>query len=407
MADILSIILLVAGIILLFLAIIKSFGNKSTLVGIVGLVVLIFGGLGYMGAIDFSALGGGVAAPAFQSSQISAPQQSASSSACSPNAITSNGKSQADVLARNIENTTGLGYLTGTVSANSNGAFIDSATSNAGGSGTSYVSMSSIPNCGKGELVGTVTTGTGFASSRQLYDVEKGTLVAGYDFSDKSVHKYELRTASSAVLNILARDNGNNPASNGQINGSVLDGAGAASGENPAFVGGTGTADRTAYFKNTSVGAQGSVNFYIDMQVNESASVFGAYGEPDTLLISYDSGTASKFSDNSLSLSVYESPDSGWALNKLSKCPDDVKSNRNVEACWSAPTPKVGGLYRIRGTVRADGGDPIASDTKPSIAFDDRVFFRDLDGNIKYGAFSSSGGTNQGVGGTILQFVMS
>lgn len=398
MADVLSIILLVVGILLLFLALIKSFGNKSTLVGVVGLVVLIFGGLGFMGAIDFSALGGGAAAPAFTASQITTPQQSVSSS-CSPNAITSSGKSQADVLARNTENSTGIGYLTGSVSANANGAFIDSVTTNAGGSGTAYASMSNIPNCGKGELVGTVTTGIGFASSRKAYDVEKGQAVAGYDFTDKAVHKYELRTASGDVVNILARSSSFGEASSGIANGSVGDEWGLES-----TVSGTGTADGTAYYINTSIGSKGSINFYLDLKTNGSSSVFGAYEEPDSVVVSYDTGTASKFSSNSLSLI---SDTAGWSLTKMASCPNDIKDNRNTEACWSAPSMKAGTLYRIRGTIVADNGDPAASDTKPSIYFDDKVFFRDTDGNIKYQSFSSSGGTNQGVGGTQLLFVMS
>lgn len=401
MADVLSVVLLAIGIVLGFLALLNVFAKASRLVGVVSIFVILIGGAGMAGIVDFSGLTGdardtqtqGFTGGGFQQSQPPA------SSSCSVNAITSNGKSQADVLYRNVENSTGIGYLTGTVSANSNGAFIDSATTNAGGSGTSYVSMSSIPNCGKGELVGTVTTGVGFASSRKVYDVEKGVSVSGYDFTDKAVHKYEVRGGSGDVINILARTSALAEGSSGLVNGSVGD-------EWPLdnAVSGTGTADGTAYFLNTSLGARGSINFYIDLKVNGSSSVFGAYEEPDGVVISYDTGTAAKFSSNSLSL---VSDTAGFSLTKLATCPNDIKDNRNTEACWSAPSMKTGVLYRIRGTIVSDNGDIIPSDTAPIIYFDDKVFFRDTSGSIVYQSFSSSGGTNQGVGGTALRFVMS
>lgn len=400
--DTLSLILLIVGIVALLWGIFAASKNK-TAVSLIGLVVLVFGLLGAFGAIDFGRITQQPQAQVFTG--VSPPVQSGVSSQCSANAITSNGKSQADILYRNVENSTGIGYLTGTVSANVNGAFIDSATTNAGGSGTSYVSMSNIPNCGKGELVGTVTTGTGFASSRKVFDIEKGQLVAGYDFSNQAVHKYEVRGASADVVSIVCYDSALNPASNGQINGSVDTSLaiGAASAESAEKISGTGTADGTAYFKNTSLGSKGSINFYCDLEVNGTSSVFGAYDEPDAVVISYDTGTAAKFSSNSLNLVG----DQAISLNKLGTCPSDIKDNRNVEACWTANNLKPGVLYRIRGTLVGDNGDVVASDTAPSIYIDDKVFFRDTDSNIKYQSFSSSGGTNQGVGGTKLQFVLS
>jgi len=399
MADVVSVILLILGLVLGFLALLNVFAKASRLVGVVGIFLIALGGLGMGGFIDYTGMVEQSQTQGFTGTGFQQQPAQVAPSSCSPNAITSTGKSQADVLARNIENSTGIGYLTGAVSANANGAFIDSVTTNAGGSGTSYASMSNVPNCGKGELVGTVTTGIGFASSRKVFDVEKGTAVAGYDFTDKAVHKYELRTASGDVLNILARSSSYAEASSGIANGSVGDEWGLES-----AVSGTGTADGTAYYTNTSIGAKGSINFYIDAKVNGSSSVFGAYEEPDSVIVSYDTGTAAKFSSNSLSLI---SDTAGWSLNKLATCPNDIKDNRNTEACWSAPSMKAGVLYRIRGTIVGDNGDVVASDTKPEIWFDDKVFFRDTDGSIKYQSFSSSGGTNQGVGGTSLEFVMS
>ena len=411
MADVLSVVLLAIGIVLGFLALLDVFAKASRLVGVVSIFIILIGGAGMAGIVDFSGLTGdardtqtqGFTGGGFQSK----PPPPQDLSACPVSAITSNQKSAANVRYKNVENSTGAGYLAGTVSARVNGVLIDSVTTNGGSSDTAYVTIDDIRNCGVGQLIATVTTGLGFASSRKAVDVDTGLAVEGYNFRDGAVHTYEMKGASTDVINILGRTNTLLGASNRNVNGSVLDSAAATSGEAPAFVGGTGTADATAYFKNTSVGSKGSINFYIDIQINGSAAVSGAYDEPDALVVSYDTGTAAKFSSNSLSLSVYEAPSTGWALNKLASCPSDIKDNRNVEACWTAPSPKTGGLYRIRGTIVADGGDTIESDVKPLIWFDDKVFFVDTDGIQKYQSFSSSGGTNQGAGGVALQFVMS
>ena len=397
--DVITWILLIAGIIMLLLGIIKVV-KASQAVAIIGLVLLVFGGLGALSIIDYGIMTKptqGFTAGQFQPQAPAAP----TASECSVNAITSNGKSQADVLIRNAENAS-LSYLSGTVAANSGGAFIDSATANAGSS-ASYVSMSSIPNCGSGELVALVTTGTGLASSKRVRDVEKNQLVSGYNFADKAVHKYEILSAGSDVINILARSSTLTESSSGVANGSIGD-------EAPAdnVVSGTGTADGTAYFKNTTLSAKGSINFYLDIQVNGTSTVAGQYDEIDGVVISYDTGTAARFSPSSLTSAV-DQP-AGFSLSKASTgsggCGvDDINTNRNVEACWTVPTMKSGVLYRIRGTLTADLGDPLLSDTMPRIYIDDKVSFRDTDGNVKYKSFSTSG-TNQGVGGTELRFVL-
>ena len=392
--DVLSIILLVVGLVVLILGILKVTKN-SQVVGIIGVVLLIFGILGGVGVIDYSSFSQGQA-QGFAGSNFQ--QQQPISSACSANAITSNGKSQADVLYRNVENSS-LSYIAAAVSANSGGSIIDSSTTNAGVS-ASYVSLSNIPNCGAGDLIATVTTGVGVQSSRKVRDVEKNSEVSGYSFADKAVHKYEILGSSGDVVNLLSYDNTLTANSNGVI-GQLNSSIGTLS--PTAAISGTGTADGTAYFANTSVGSKGSINFYADLKVNGTATGFGAYGEPDSVIIAYDSGTASRFSPNSLSL---QSDTSGWSLNKLSSCPQDITNNRNAESCWSAPAMKAGVQYRVKGTLTADNGDPIVGDTFPSVYVDDKVFFRDTDGNIKYQSFSSSG-TNQGVGGTILNFIMS
>lgn len=391
MADTVSIILLVVGVIFLFLSIIKSFGNKSTLVGVVGLFVLLFGVLGISGMVNFGGLtqtGGFTGAP---SQQFGAPVQPAS--ICAANAITSNGLSQAAVLYRNVRNSS-LAYGAAAVSANSNGQLVDSTTTTSGSS-ASYATMSNIPNCNTGELVATVTTGVGLAPSRKLFDVLKSENAAGYDFSQSSAKKYEIRGANYDVINILARDSTLVAASSG--NNSQLSGATYA-------VSGTGTADGTAFYTNTSVGSKGSINFYLDVQVNGTSAVAGAFEENDGIIISYDTATASVFSSSSLSLQI-DQP-AGFSLTKLSSCPQDILNNRNSEACWSTPSLETGVLYRIRGTLTADNGDPVGSGTAPLICFDDKVFYRDTGGNVVYGAWSS-GGTNQGIGGTCLRFTMS
>lgn len=393
--DVLSVVLIVVGLVVLILSLLNAFSKASKVAGIIGVAVLIFGILGGVGVIDYSAFSGKQTST-FTGTTFQQQQQTAPS--CSANAITSNGKSQADVLYRNVENSS-LSYIAAAVSANAGGSIIDSSTTNAGVS-ASYVSLSNIPNCGAGDLIATVTTGTGVQSSRKVRDVEKNSEVSGYSFADKSVHKYEILGASGDVVNIQSYDNTLTANSNGVL-GQLNTSGGTLS---PTYaVSGTGTADGTAYFANTSVGSKGSINFYADLKVNGTATGFGAYGEPDSVVISYDSGTASRFSPNSLSL---QSDTSGWSLNKLPNCPQDITNNRNAEACWSAPAMKAGVQYRVKGTLTADNGDPIVGDTFPSVYVDDRVFFRDTDGITKYQSFSSSG-TNQGVGGTILNFPMS
>ena len=395
--DVITGALLFFGLVLLLLGIFKATKN-SQVVAIVGIIMFLIGGISYIGLINFGGFGGGAVKPftGAQSGQFIAPPHDSSVSECSINAVTSNGKSQADILIRNVENAS-LGYLTGTVSANSGGAFIDSVTANAGSS-ASYASMSNIPNCAKGELVVTLTTGTGLASSKRLRDVEKNQLVSGYDFNDRSVHKYEILSASTDVANLLARTSTLTGSSNGNVNGT----------EAATAISGTGTVDGSAYYANTSLGSKGTINFYIDVQVNGTSSVHGQYDEADGVVISYDTGTAARFSRDSLSLQV-DQP-AGFSLNKVSASGggcglNDVVTNRNVEACWSVPTMKSGALYRIRGTLTADLGDPLSSDTAPRICFDDRVSFRDTDGSVKYQSFSTSG-TNQGVGGNCLIFVL-
>lgn len=388
-----SIILLAIGFVLLLLGILKAV-KASQAVAVVGIIFLAVGLLGGMGFINF----GGVipTSQPFTAGQFEAPITE-ETPICSANAITSNGLSRADILIRNIENAS-LGYLTGTVTANSNGAFIDSVTANAGSS-ASYAAMTAIPNCAVGELVITLTTGTGVASSRRVKDVETSTIVSGYNFNDRAVHKYELLSASTDVVNILARSSALAASSNGQTNGTI---------EVTYAVSGTGTADGTAYYTNTSLAARGTLNFYIDAQTNGTSTVTGQFDEPDGVVISYDTGTASVFSTSSLTL---QSDTAGWALTPFIKggkhsCPDDITNNRNSEVCWTAPTMKGGTLYRLKGTVTSDLADVAAGNTHPLVCIDDRVSFRDTDGNVKYQSFSTSG-TNQGIGGTCLRFIFS
>ena len=392
--DVLSLMFLVVGTLVTLLGILKVTKNNQV-VSVLGIAILLFGVFGAVGFIDYSGLTGQTSVKGLTGApqqQFGAPVQAVSS--CAANAITSNGFSQAAVLYRNVRNAS-LGYGAASVSANSNGVLVDSTTTTAG-STASYATMSNIPNCNTGELVATTTTGVGLATSRKLFDVLANKNVVGYDFSQSSAKKYEIRGANYDVINILTRDSSFAAVSSGNSSGQA--------GQTYA-VSATGTADGTAYHVNTSVGSNGAINFYIDMGVNGTSSVTGAFEENDGIVISYDTGTAAVFSSNSLSLQV-DQP-AGFSLTKLGKCPDDVDDNRNAEACWTTPSLESGVLYRIRGTLTADNGDPLASNTKPLICFDDRVFFRDSTGNVVYQSFATSGGTNQGVGGTCLQFVMS
>lgn len=412
--DVLSIVLLVVGLVVLVLGILKV-TKGSQIVALIGVVLLVFGGLGAWGVIDYTKLTGSTQTNQQNQNQQSftgvyqtpAQQPQPASPSCAAQAITSNGKSQADVLYQNIENGTGLGFLPASLSANfggdgvtSFGTLIDSATANAGGAGTAYVSMSNIPNCGTGNLLAVVSSGAGQASSRQLVDAEKGQAVSGYNFADKAVHKYIIQGASADVLSIDASDFSNTVSSSWLANGSV--GAEVAKdSQGHTFVSAAGTSDGTAYFKNTTLNVRGTINFYVHAQVNGTATVFGAYNEPDGVVISYTTTTASnRYSPNSMTLF---SNTAGWSLTKMATCPTGITNNRQAVACWSAPTMKAGILYEIKGTLTADVGDPIPSDYFPRITFDNKQFFREIDNSIKYGTYNG-GGTHQGVGGTVLIF---
>ena len=385
---------LLAGILLILYGLIK--GGKKQMVALLGLGVLVFGLFGALGYIDL----GGMAKPSQQSFTTTVvTSEAAATTDCRARGLTSDANGRIGVLYKNVENSTGDGYIAATFSTNNNlGQRVDGSTTNAGASGTAYVVLSNTPLCTKGSLVATITTGTGVASSRKVTDVSRGIDSNEYNLIDDASKQYIIKGASLDVVSVLARTTAFAEYSSYSANGSVGDEVAA---QTAPSVSGTGTADGTAFVSNTSVLAKGSVNFYVDLTVNGTTAVFGSFDELDGTLVSYDSGTAAKFSSSSLDL---QSDTAGWALTKLGTCPNDVKDNRNVEACWSAPTMKSGKLYRVKGTITADGGDPLVSDTMPRIFFDDKVIFRDVDGIVKYQFYSSSGGTNQGVGGTELRF---
>jgi len=386
----------------------KSFLRQYA--GIVGIVIVLVGFANFAGYINIPT--GGVAPQSVANANLNAQNNANSNAlqnanACSALAATSNGISRANVVAKNAENSSG-GYLQGTVSANSQGDLInsggvllDSATTTASGVTPTFVTMStSIKNCAKGLLLGTVTTGTGFASSRQVKDIDSGNSVNGYDFTDAGVHSYELQTASSDVLSCEAADYSNAVASSWLGNGSVgTEVTKDANGH--LFVSGTGTADGNFYFKNTSLVQNGNINGYIRCQVNNTASVFGAYNEPDAVVFSYDPGALARFDSNSLTLS---SNTPGWSVTK-GPCGSGSTNNRAAKACWTAPTIKAGVLYEMRFTLTANVGDPVGTDTMPRLYIDDKQIFRDSTLIARYGTFSTSG-TNQGVGGTVMNFVL-
>ena len=290
--------------------------------------------------------------------------------------IQSDGTNSLDEAVRNKENST-LAYLSGSATAISNdGSTLDTATTTAGTT-LSFVTLN-VPGCQDGTIYILGTAGVGVASAKTSFS------------SFEETTKYEMESANSNVVGVQGRSSALATASNGQVNGSS---------EVAYIVSGAGASDGTAYFTNTTLASGGSINGYLDWTVNGTASVNGAYNQADGVVFSYDSGTASVFSKESLSFSDM----TGIGLKSL-PCPATITANRNAETCWSARTLKAtDGEIRTKFKLSADLADPVASTTAPRLCVDDKVYFRDTNGKIAYDFFSSSG-TNQGTGGTCIVF---
>lgn len=312
----------------------------------------------------------------------------------------SDGTNTLDVVIRNQENSSQLGYLAGSIAAESDGKTQDSATSTSGTT-LSYTSLN-VPVCKGGIIYVLGSAGVGTASARTAYQ------------SCETVTKYDILGSGQNVVALQAYDNQLNAKSNG------TQGSGTITANGAYFVSGVGATDGNAYYENTSLSTGGSIKGFIGYDVNGTSSVFGNYGltedsvdavtgekvkkhtlASDGSLFSYDSVDASKFSLASLTLTQVDD-----ILLKSVACPTSITANRNAESCWSAKTLKdTDGEVQVKFQLKADLGDPTETGDNPVLCIDDKVYFRGADGNVKYDFFNS-GGTNQGVGGTCLTFVM-
>ena len=294
--------------------------------------------------------------------------------------IQSDGSNSLDSAIINKQNST-LAYLGASATAIANDdTTLDTATTT-GGASLTYVTLS-VPGCQEGNIYVLGTAGVGVASAKAAFS------------SYEEVTKYEIPSANSNVIAVQGRSSALATASGGLTNGSDSSLFG------DQAISGVGATDGTAYFRNTSLSAGGSLNGYLDWTVNGTAGVYGAYAQEDGALFSYNSGTASVYSKDSFSFSDL----TGINLKELSSCPSTITANRNAEKCWSARTLKgTDGEIRTKFQLKADLADPGVGTTQPTLCVDDKVYFRDTNGKIAYDFFSSSG-TNQGVGGTCIQF---
>lgn len=296
----------------------------------------------------------------------------------------------------NRENASSLGYLAGSVTAESDGTTLDTDTTTSGVS-LSYTNLDVTP-CKTGGIYIFATSGIGTASARVPFS------------SWETQSEYVIQGAASDVIAILAYDRQGNKRSSGCANGSV--GTECSSGY---FVSGASTTDGSAYYKNTSLDTGGSIQGQIGLDVNGTSTVFGNYGlttynkatgewehtiADDGVLLSYDSVDASKFSSNSFTFTGGDIP-----FKKI-VCPATIIANRNAEACWQTRTLKASdGEVLSNFQLSADAGNPaVDSSDSPKLCVDDKVYFRGVDGKVKYDYYSS-GGTNQGTAGVCLTFV--
>lgn len=289
------------------------------------------------------------------------------------------GTNTVNLVYRNAENSS-LAYMAASVTAEVNGESQASGTTTKGVT-LSYLALN-VPPCQSGKVYSLESTGV--ASS-----------VIDYN-SFELTSNYEILGAAAGVIAIQGRDSTFTAASNWNSSG----------GGSATAVSGAGAIDGNAYYTNTTLASGGSLNFYLDLTVNGTTTAFGAMinGQPasDGVIISFDTVDAAVFSTNSLTLS---SDTAGITLKKVA-CPSSVSANRNAEICWETRTLlSTDGEIRLRGTLKADLGDPTETGDSPVLVFDDRSYFRDTDGDVKYDAFDSAG-SNKGLGAIRLTFVM-
>lgn len=293
------------------------------------------------------------------------------------------GTNTLNVVYRNVENSS-LGYLASSVSAESGDESLASGTTTAGVS-LSYLALS-VPPCMTGKIYALGDTG----ESSAVVDFSSYELTSNYD----------IKGAPASVISVKAYDSTYTASSgyNATTEGESASGDWISSPES--------SSDGTAYYANSTFSAGTSLNFYIDYKVNDTTGAYGTLlnGQPasDGIILSFDSVDASKFSANALTL---VSDTAGVTLTKI-PCPASIANNRNADACWKTRTLlATDGDVRLRGTLKADLGDPTVTGDNPILYIDDQQYFRDTDGTVKYGVFDSSG-TNQGLGGVALTFVV-
>ena len=295
---------------------------------------------------------------------------------------------------RNVENASSLGYLAVPVAAESGGNTLATGTTTAGAS-LSYTNLNVKP-CSLGSIYILGDNAVGTSSGRMVFDA----------FDTES--EYQVLGAASDVLALQAYDIQGNTRSNGLVNGSI---------DTDYFVSGAGTTDGNAYYRNTTLATGGSVKGQIGLDVNGTSTVYGNYGTTilnpltgeydkvelanDGVIASFDSVDGAIFSSSAFTFTQIDDV-------KLTgvTCPASITANRNADKCWQMRTLKASdGEVLTKFQLTADSGNPTVTGDNPKLCFDDKHYFRGTDGKVKYDFFSS-GGTNQGVAGICLTFVV-
>lgn len=398
------------GILLLLAVIFKWFGSlgqeKAVAVGIISVVIV---GVGAWNAGILQMIGIGTTLSVVTPQAITPPQEIGTPSPiknlvedATLDTPTRSGECKfvqnthaLKTAVRNNENASSLGYLGIALAAESGGNTLATGTSTAGAS-LSYTNLNVKP-CALGSIYVLGDNAVGVSSGRIVFDA----------FETES--EYQILGAASSVLALQAYDIQGNTRSNGQTNSSNEGG--------DYFVSGVGTTDGNAYYRNTTLATGGSIKGQIGLDVNGTSTVFGNYGttvknpetgefdkvEPatDGVIASFDSVDGAIFSSSALTLTQID--DVG--LEGVT-CPASITANRNADKCWKLRTLKASdGEVLLKFQLTADSGNPAVGGDNSILCFDDKHYFRGTDGKVKYDFFSA-GGTNQGVAGVCLTWVV-
>ena len=406
----------ILGILALFAVIFKWFGelgqSKAIVVGIISVIVAV-GGLWNAGIPQMLGIGSTLA---IVTPQAVIPEQQVETPSpikdlvqdALPDAPTRSGECKfvqnthaLKTAVRNAENMSSLGYLAVPVAAESGGNTLATGTTTAGDS-LGYTSLNVKP-CSLGSIYILGDNAVGTSSGRMVFDA----------FETES--EYQILGAASDVLALQAYDIQGNTRSNGNSSGNG--GASSGTGGTNYFVSGAGSTDGNAYYLNTTLETGGSIKGQIGLDVNGTSTVYGNYGttivnpetgeydkvEPatDGVIASFDSVDGAIFSSSSFTFTQID--DVGL---EVVACPASITANRNADKCWKMRTLKASdGEILTKFQLTADSGNPTVSGDHPKLCFDDKQYFRGSDGKVKYDFFSS-GGTNQGVAGICLTFVV-